>query len=404
MLAALEQLEGFEAPAVEWERSLLPARVRNYDPRSLDNLCLAGVVGWGRISPHPAWAAQDGGAPRRVIPTGAAPITFFLRESADWLPAALAAKCAEEAVLARCLSAEAQGLRRLLHTRGAAFVADLQRQSGSTKQVVNVALWELATAGLASADGFDQLRALMDPRRKSVHLEQTPAVSLRKRAAARTTAGRWSLLCENSKLCEDSNSSSCPLSTNVPTAAAITEARRTESALDAYARVLLYRYGVVFRELLQREANAPKWRDLAPVLRRLEARGEIRGGRFVAGPFGEQFALAEAVEGLREARRRHTARATEPELVLAAADPLNLLGILVPGEREAAIPGRTVRLRNGISAEPPPEGVLPPPNEPPNAKRKGRRSVADLLRREHNGSASLPAGSKPAPSLGLFPS
>lgn len=376
VLAALEQLEGFEAPAVEWERTLLPARVRNYDPRWLDNLCLAGIVGWGRISPHPAWGSADDGAPRRVIPTGAAPITFFLRESAEWLPQSLAAKGVEEGVLAQSLSAEAQHIRNLLHTRGAAFTADLQRITEFTKQQVTTALWELATAGLASADGFDQLRALMDPRRKSVHLEQTPAVSLRKRAAARTTAGRWSLLVDASD--------ATPVSKADASQQAIAEAKRTQSALECYARVLLCRYGVVFRELLVRESNAPKWRDLVSVLRRLEARGEIRGGRFVSGPFGEQFALPEAMEGLREARRRHAARASEQPILIAATDPLNTVGILVPGERMAAIPGRDVSFINGALQQAPaaePATIVESIPKP----RKPRRSIADLLRNEATG-------------------
>ncbi len=400
VLAALEQMEGFEAPASEWERTLLPARVKDYDPRFLDNLCLAGIVGWGRISPHPAWSEADGGAPRRVIPTGAAPITFFLRESADWLPDALAAKCVDAAVLAQALSAEAQCLRRLLAERGAAFTADLQRFSGLTKQQVTTGLWELATAGLASADGFDQLRALMDPRRKSVHLEQTPAVSLRKRAQARTTAGRWSLLCEELATGMDAlepalSSSKGPSSKTTP-AQAIAQAKQQQTALEAHARVLLCRYGVLFRELLTREANAPKWRDLLPILRRLEARGEVRGGRFVSGPFGEQFAVPEAVEGLREARRRHAARAAEPAITVAAADPLNLVGILVPGERTPAIPGRTVLFQQGILPEPDPLCAQPADLLPPKPLTP-RRSVAALLR------AGLPAARATARPLAAPP-
>jgi ATP-dependent Lhr-like helicase len=351
VLAALEQLEGFEAPAVEWERKLLPARVADYDPQWLDNLCLAGIVGWGRISPHPAWqqGVAAGAGPRRVIPTTAAPITFYLRESAEWLPHALAAKCVDEVVLAQTLSAEAQRIRALLAEHGAAFTADLQRVSGMTKLQTTTALWELATAGLASADGFDPLRAMMDPRRKSVAVEQTPAVSLRKRAAARTTTGRWSLF----GMCADAEAS---LRTNPQ--AAIENARRTDAALDAHARVLLCRYGVLFRELLARESNAPKWRDLLPILRRLEARGEIRGGRFVSGAFGEQYALPEVVESLRAARSAATSRADEPSIAVGAADPLNLAGILVPGERVAAVPGREVLFVNGAvqqdqTAEPP---------------------------------------------------
>ncbi len=350
VLRAIEQMEGFEAPAAEWERSLLPARVPNYDPRWLDNLCLAGVVGWGRVSPHPAWQKTAGEsskpAPRRVIPTSAAPITFFLRESAEWLYASLAGKRIDEFTLAQSLSPEAQRVRSLLSERGAAFTADLQRLSGLTKLQTTTALWELATAGLAAADGFDQLRAMMDPRRKSVALAQTPATSLRKRAAARTTAGRWSLLWDPAALAADGAPVSGKQLANASEeqrARMIEAAKQADAALETHARILLARYGVVFRELLARETNAPAWRDLAPMLRRLEARGEIRGGRFVSGAFGEQFALEEAAEGLRAAR----AKASDAVVSLSASDPLNLVGVLLPGERVAAIPGRQLQLRNG---------------------------------------------------------
>ena len=385
VLAAIEQLEGFEAPAIEWERTLLPARVADYDPRWLDNLCLAGVLGWGRISPHPAWTtsvsqtegALAGTAPRRVIPTSAAPITFYLRESSEWLHHALAAKCVDEAVLTQSLSPQAQQLRALLTERGAAFTADLQRLSGLTKLQTTTALWELATAGLASADGFDQLRAMMDPRRKSAAVAQTAAVSLRKRAAARTTAGRWSMFSE-------------PSATLIhPTA--IERAKLTDAALDAHARILLCRYGVLFRELLARESNAPKWRDLLPILRRLEDRGEIRGGRFVSGPFGEQFALPEAVDSLRAARRESANHANEAPIAVAAADPLNLAGIIVPGERIPAIPGREVSFLNGAVVE-----ENPVPERP--AKPARTRSVAAMLRAE----ALPPRPAQPVAHPGLF--
>jgi ATP-dependent Lhr-like helicase len=372
VLGAVEQLEGFEAPAAEWERSILPRRVADYDPRFLDNLCLAGVLGWGRLSPHPAWHSDAGEAPRRVIPTSAAPITFFLRESADWLPQALEAKGVDEATLVQSLSPEAQQIRVLLAERGAAFTADLQRHTALTKLQVTTALWELATAGLASADGFDQLRAMMDPRRKSAAVKQTPAVSLRKRAAARTTAGRWSLLCSGPSGTPDPDSRTRDAQGSQQ--AAIAQAKRQEAALDAQARILLCRYGVLFRDLLAREANAPKWRDLAPVLRRLEARGEIRGGRFVSGPFGEQFALPEAVEALRAARRQFAAREAEAQIVVAAADPLNLVGIVVPGERTAAIPGREVAFTNGLP--PQPEESIAASSLP----KTRRRNIAEIVR------------------------
>jgi ATP-dependent helicase Lhr and Lhr-like helicase len=382
VLAVIEQLEGFEAPAAEWERTLLPARLANYDPRWLDNLCLAGVIGWGRLSPHPAWlSTTDASAPRRVIPTTAAPITFFLRESSEWLHHALEAKSVDEQVLAQSLSPEAQQLRTLLRERGAAFTADLQRVSGLTKLQTTTALWELATAGLASADGFDQLRAMMDPRRKSAAVAQTPAVSLRKRAAARTTAGRWSLLCEPTE----------GLTSDTGVQASIARARQDAIALDAHARILLCRYGVLFRDLLTRESNAPKWRDLLPVLRRLEARGEIRGGRFVSGPFGEQYALPEAVDSLRAARREAAARAGESAIAVAASDPLNLAGIIVPGERVPAVPGRELQFLNGAVVE-------DESSTPVIASPKRKRSIADMLR-----AAAAPARPAQATvSPGLF--
>ncbi len=322
VMSALQQLEGFEAPAVEWERTLLPARIANYDPRWLDQLCLSGAVGWGRISPHPAWSTGDGAAPRRVIPTNAAPITFYIRETAAWLGTALARDSVDEKVLATALSPEALRIRELLQQRGACFANDLQRITNLTRQQTAHALWELATAGLAAADGFDQLRALMDPRRKSTTAE-TPG-----KRQARTTAGRWSLLSEDE--CDQDG--------------VVAQARRADTALESFARMLLARYGVLFRDVLARESNAPKWRELLGILRRLEARGEVRGGRFVNGFGGEQFALPDAVESLREARKHDCPH----EITVAAADPLNLAGIVVPGERVPAVPGREVRYCNGV--------------------------------------------------------
>jgi ATP-dependent Lhr-like helicase len=339
VLEALHQLEGFEAPAIEWERTLLPARVANYDPRWLDALCLSGAVGWGRISPHPAWFSGDkpngeGAArPRRVIPTNAAPITFFIRETADWLPHALAQQSVEESNLQQALSPEALQLRALLQQRGACFSNDIQRILSFTRQQTQHALWELATAGLAAADGFDQLRAMMDPRRKST---TAPTAGNR---PTRSSAGRWSLLYEN--LCE------APINHREREdhlrQQAIDQARRTDAALESAAKMLLCRYGVLFRDLLVRESNAPRWRDLLNILRRLEARGEIRGGRFVSGFSGEQYALPEAVESLRAARTRDCTAI----ISVAAADPMNLAGIVIRGDRIPAVPGKQLLYRNG---------------------------------------------------------
>jgi ATP-dependent Lhr-like helicase len=368
VLEALYQLEGFEAPAVEWERTLLPARIANYDPRWLDQLCLSGTVGWGRVSPHPAWAIGDGSAPRRVIPTNAAPITFYIRESADWLPHALAQQSIDEQLLAAALSTEALAIRALLARRGACFAADLQRLTGLTRQQTARALWELATAGLASADGFDQLRALMDPRRKPATADTAA------KRPARTTAGRWSLLIEPA---QSPGAPSMTVSSSwvgsddaraAAQSAAIQRAKQTDAALESFARQLLARYGILFRDLLTRESNAPRWRDLLNILRRLEARGEVRGGRFVTGFGGEQFALPEAVTSLHASRNQ----ASTQEIAVAAADPLNLVGIVLPGERVPAVPGREVRYRNGsLAAEdvPNPEAAAA---EPAPAPRKHR--------------------------------
>jgi ATP-dependent Lhr-like helicase len=321
VLDALHQLEGFEAPAIEWERTLLPARVANYDSRWLDSLCLSGVVGWGRISPHPAWSNADGTGPRRVIPTNAAPITFYIRESAEWLPHALAREKVEEARLTQSLSTEALQVRTLLEQRGACFANDIERILGLTKQSTQHALWELATAGLAASDGFDQLRIMMDPRRKP-----SASGSLGRRPV-RSTAGRWCLFTEAAHTAPN----------------AIEQARRNDGALESYARMLLARYGIVFRDLLTRESNAPKWRELVGILRRLEARGEARGGRFVTGFGGEQFGLPEAADSLRSSRSRES----DAVIAVAGADPLNLVGIVLPGDRVPSIPGRQVRFCNG---------------------------------------------------------
>ena len=353
---ALRQLEGFEAPAIEWERTLLPARVANYDSRWLDALCLSGAVGWGRISPHPAWSSADEAArPRRVIPTNAAPITFYIRETANWLPHALAQQSVEEEKLAAALSPHALQLRTLLQQRGACFANDIQRIANLTRHQAQHALWELATAGLAAADGFDQLRACMDPRRKSTTTE-TPG-----KRPTRNSAGRWSLLSEEVHAAST----------------AIEQARRTDAALESFARHLLNRYGILFRDLLTRESNAPKWRDLLNILRRLEARGEIRGGRFVSGFSGEQYALPEAMESLRAGRSRECSTI----IPVSAADPMNLAGIVIPGDRIPAVPGKQVLYRNGTlhsESDAVPQEKIPVPSHTSPSSSPRRSAVLAL--------------------------
>ena len=316
VLEALRLLEGFEAPAIEWEKTLLPQRVAGYDPRWLDTLCMEGVVGWGRISPHPAFATHgsDFTAPKRVVPTSMAPVTFFLREDALWMDRCLAQRAIPEPALQACLSELAWRARGHLAQYGAVFAGDLVRGLGIPAEQVNRALWELVAAGLVTADGFDSLRVLIDPRRKAAFqggLKRT-----------RNTVGRWSLLNPSAGLVESGGA----------------QAERREAELESACWMLLRRYGVVFRDVLDRETTIPRWRELLGMFRRLEARGCVRGGRFLSGFGGEQFAVPEAVASLRESRLH----VGDEAITVAAADPLNLAGVVVPGERPAAVPGKTV--------------------------------------------------------------
>ena len=312
-LEALQQLQGFEAPANAWERSLLARRISAYDPKTLDQLSLTGAVGWGRLSPHPAILDLAVPGKRRVVPTSVVPITFFVREDADWVTPRREA--GEEAT--RGLSPDAQDVAQFLHRHGASFFTDIVRGTGKLKTEVETALWELVAAGLLTADGFDNLRALIDPKRRAGH-------GRGRSARPRHCAGRWSLLYSD-------------------------DAVDRPRAVEATCWMLLRRYGLVFRDVLVRETLLPSWRELLITLRRLEDRGEVRGGRFVSGFLGEQFALPVAVESL---RALHDLPPSGETITVSAADPLNLVGILVPGERVSATSGRFVAFRDGVALPP----------------------------------------------------
>jgi ATP-dependent Lhr-like helicase len=320
-LEVIRQLQGFEIPASAWERFILGRRISDYDPANLDQLCLTGAVGWGRLSPHPATLEATGTDEngrenrRRVIPTRVAPIAFFVREDADWLrphhPGA-------EDSSTSFLSPVAQALLELLKQRGALFFPDMVRATGRLKAEIETGLWELVAAGLVTADGFENLRALVTPKSSS---GAGFGKAIGKVRRPRHAPGRWSLL-HSDGADRDRNVESC-------------------------CWMLLRRYGVVFRDLLVRETNLPRWRELQIGYRRLEDRGEVRGGRFVDGFLGEQFALPVAVESLR-AHRKLPLNTNSERVVVAAADPLNLVGIIVPGERIPAISGRTVTFCDGV--------------------------------------------------------
>ena len=347
LLQILRQLQGYEISGASLERDVLARRISKYEPELLDRLCLSGEVMWGRLSPHPAFESPvampvASGAdevapppaarrPKRVRPTRVAPITLCLREDVDWLLA-----CAgrpESGSQETALSHPAREVLDALANRGASFLAELVRATGRLASEVEDGLWELVAAGLVSADGFDNLRALVDPKRRR-------GEGRGRAARPRHAAGRWALLDVGAPARQASG------------AAAGGPAGHDE-VVARFAAQLLNRWGVVFRDLLARETLAPPWRELLWALRRMEARGEIRGGRFVAGFVGEQFARPDAVELLRVVRR--DGPSTRP-LRVAAADPLNLTGIVLPGPRVSALSGSPVELLPAGASSAPEDG------------------------------------------------
>jgi ATP-dependent helicase Lhr and Lhr-like helicase len=279
-LQIIRQLQGAEFPAAAWESEVLPGRIANYQPEYLDDLCLAGEVTWGRISPHPAFDREpEENKSRRVRPTRVAPLAIFLREDSSWLLAAPQPSPQES------LSHPAREVLAVIEQHGASFFTDLTHSTGRLASEVEDALWELVAAGLVTADGFENLRALLDPRRRA---GQGREHSRRPRHAP----GRWALLRR----------------TGQPAAATTAPTNHAET----FARQMLLRWGVLFRDIAAREPVAPPWRELLGVLRRLESRGEIRGGRFVEAYLGEQFALPEALDLLRAIRRSGETAAAPP--------------------------------------------------------------------------------------------
>ncbi|HET9580043.1 MAG TPA: DEAD/DEAH box helicase [Usitatibacter sp.] len=298
LAAAVEQLEGFELAATAWEHDVLPARVADYGAELIDQLCFSGRVTWGRITPG------------SKAPLKTTPIALLMREHAvHWAPE-IPAQPENPS-----LSSEAQTVRDALARRGASFFHEMVAASGLLPAFVERALAELAGAGLATADSFAGLRALLARQDKRRALVQA--------------AGRWSLLV-----------APAPADAQSPEASA-----QSPGNIDHIARTLLKRYGVVFRSLLQRETRLPPWRDLVRVYRRLEARGEIRGGRFVAGFGGEQFAASDAVGRLRAVRKMEK---VGEMVAICAADPLNLVGILTPESRVPAIHTNRILLADGL--------------------------------------------------------
>ncbi len=325
--AVLEQLQGFESAAVGWETAILPVRIAHYKAEYLDSLCLSGRFAWGRLTAPVASEDEPEAEPRsraQIRPTRIAPVAFFKRDEMHHF-LAISARDADGAESGEArLSHPAREVLQQLRLWGACFASELVQLTGRLRVEVEEGLWELVAGGLVTADGFDNLRSLIDPRRR----RGQPRFARKKfRAAGTQGLGRWTLL-------------------RRPFPSQDSELTARES--QAYASQLLARWGIVFRDLLARESLPVPWRDLLQIYRRLEARGEIRGGRFVSGFVGEQFALPQAVDAMR-AIRRDQARG---EIVrVSAADPLNLVGIILPGARIRPHPATFIEFRDGVLIE-----------------------------------------------------
>ena len=304
---ALSVLDGYEAAAGAWERALLPARVRTYEPQMLDMLCLSGDVGWARLSAP----SVDPSSAQRMI--AATPVALFLRDHADSWQRLRSTGAVERGDAESRLPDATRLVLETLRARGASFFGDLAAACRLDADAVRQAIGALVAYGLAASDGFSGLRALVWADR------ETPQAGLRRSSFA----GRWSALAG-------------------PGADA---AGSREPDVETLAWTLLRRYGVVFRRVLAREATAATWRELTRVYRRLEARGQVRGGRFVGGMSGEQFALPAAVSRLRDVRRTPLDGAL---VTISAADPLNLAGIVTAGERIRAAGRSRIAYRDGV--------------------------------------------------------
>ena len=341
LLAVVEQLQGLEAPAGEWESELLPSRVAGYDPRWLDELCLSGEVAWGRLTPR--------GDPRvRARPPAGRHHTVAVHAAgagaARGLPWLLAAVRTGEAAVEPTAGASADVLAAL-RARGACFRSELATAAGRLPAEVDDGLWDLVARGIVTADAFSAVRSLLSARGRWGSRQRSapaprPGRARRARVGTGTGEGRWSLLPPPDTGAPDTGT------TDGPTGAA---ARRGgvagEDLAEAVAWQLLCRWGVVMWEVWARESFRVPWRDVMRALRRLEARGVAMGGRFVAGLSGEQYALPDAVELLGRVRRSGS---DDARFEMAASDPLNLTGTVLPGPRVPSVRRRRVVYRDGV--------------------------------------------------------
>ena len=324
LAAVLAQLEGFESPAGAWETDLLPARIAEYDPEWLDEHCRAGRFSWTRIAARAAGREEPVGdaaaAPRArsAAPVRTTPIVLLSRRNV-----ALWSSVSEKSEPS--LSSQAQGVADFIREHGASFFDEIADSAGMLPAEVEEALAELVAVGLVTSDSFAGLRVLLMPSGRRGKASSRGHRHKRRLALfGMADAGRWALVKRQPSL----------------------SPQRQDEAVELVVRTLLRRWGVIFWRLLAREADwLPPWRDILSCCRRLEARGEIRGGRFVSGFSGEQYASPEAVALLREVRRRPL---TGQFVSLSAADPLNLIGLLTPGPRLSSLAGNRLLYRDGL--------------------------------------------------------
>ena len=319
--ALLTQLEGFDAPAGAWETEVLPARMAEYDPAWLDEQCLAGRIVWTRLAP------RSSDSERGAAPVRSTPIALLARRNVR-LWSALVSQHDRSA-----LTAKADQVATFIRTHGASFFDEIVEGAGVLQSQVEEALAELVALGMVNSDSFGGLRALLLPAEK----RRSSGGSRRRGRMAifgMQDAGRWAMVRK-----PDAPSSILPRGPGE-------EARAEEEAIEHVCRTLLRRWGVVCWSIVVREASwLPPWRDLLKCLRRMEDRGEVRGGRFVTGFSGEQFALPEALGPLREVRRKPP---SGEMISLSGADPLNLVGIITPGAKLPSVTGNRVLYRDGV--------------------------------------------------------
>ena len=347
LFEVIAQLQGLDIPSVAWERDIFPIRLEKYQMEWLDELCLTGEVGWGRFFPPPR--NLDKSRPMASL-TRVAPVSFFLREDAGWIGARSPEFDLDS------LSSPARQVYDLLTNLGAMFAADLLAATRMLNDHLDDALGELVTRGILTADGFAGLRALVGE--KPTPARKLNRQKVERKRTSKAAIGRWSIRTNLSgatnplqnDLVTGSQSVSVPMKSDPTTAASNqptpSEIARSNSRIaEDWAWQLLRRWGVVFRDLLIREDGAPSWFELLQVLRRLEAKGEIRGGRFITGVAGEQFALTDSVQQLRRLRDEGP---TSEIVVISAADPLNLVGIITRHERVPSTASNRVAYLDGV--------------------------------------------------------